>query len=391
MLAREVSPITLDSELCSRCYICHTVCPFEAISLNEDGFPVIDIEKCMVCGICASACPSGIIKPYYYGYDELIKELEAKKTPDTSSLILACRGSTTPDCQALDILTGRNLEKPIIIRVPCVGRLPTEFYLSALSRGIQQIVAIQCNQEFCRFNKGSEMNHRRVAVLQSMLKSLGYADGTVTVIEEAKQIEYDTAKCVGCDKCVHICPYEAIEAQPLSTPKINYEKCTGCGACAVVCPHLALEIGGYECTHLAELIKSYGNRIKEAKKSPAILVFCCQWADFTSLDQYQDGFIEPNIALLEIPCFSKLDPINVFQAFNCGFDGVLAIACLDDDCKSKESRAATEDNMTILSTGLKLMGVENRFKVHKTSPRNLGDFNEQINSFTNAVLALKGE
>jgi len=392
MVTREITPITLDSELCSRCYICYSVCPFEAISLNQDKVPVIDMEKCMVCGICASVCPSGVITPYYYGYKTLIEELKAKKTPGTASLVVACRGSTTPDCQVLDVLAERNVERPALIRVPCVGRLPTEFYLTALSMGIKQIVAIQCNQDFCRFNKGSEMNYRRVAVLQSLLKSFGYGDDTVTIIERAKQIEYDTAKCVGCDKCVHICPYEAIEAQPLATPKINPEKCTGCGTCAVVCPHLALEIGGYECTHLAELIQSYGDRIKKTRaKPPAIMVFCCQWADYTSLDRYRDGFIRPNIGLIEIPCFSKLDPINVFQAFYYGFDGVLAVACSDDDCKSKESRVTTEENMTVLMTGLKMMGLENRFKVHKTSPRNLGDFDEQVNSFSDTILTLARE
>lgn len=44
--------------------------------------------------------------------------------------------------------------------------------------------------------------------------------------------------------------------------------------------------------------------------------------------------------------------------------------------------------MKVLMTGLKMMGIENRFKVHKTSPRNLGDFDKQLNSFTDAILTL---
>jgi F420-non-reducing hydrogenase iron-sulfur subunit len=390
MEVQEISPITLRDELCSRCTVCLSACPFEAISRHEDRI-VIDLDKCTVCGICASVCPSGAIVPYYYGSNTLIEGIEAKGVEEDVSLVVACRGSTSPDDELLASLEGLNVERAILMRVPCVGRLPSVFYINALSMGIKQIVIIQCKQDFCRFEKGSVMNQRRIAMLRSMLEPFGYTNNTITVIERAKQVEYDTAKCVGCDKCINVCPYGAIEAQPLATPKVDYDKCTGCGACVVVCPHVALEIHGHECARFAELIMEYADRMKKIRaQSPAILVLCCQWAEFAGLDQNRSGFIRPNTAILEIPCFSKLDPINVFQALLYGFDGVLVVACSDDDCRSKESRPATENNMKVLRTGLRMMGLENRFRVHKTSPKNLGDFKHAVDSFTNEILALKG-
>ncbi len=389
MVMQEIPPITIRDELCSRCTVCLSICPVEAISRHEDQI-TIDLDKCTVCGICASACPSGAIVPYYYGSKTLIEEIKAKRAGESASLVVACRGSTPPD-ELLDTLEGLNVERPILMRVPCVGRLPAVFYISALSRGIKQIVVVQCKQDFCRFDKGSLMNQRRVAMLQSLLKAFGYANNIITVIERAKQVEYDTAKCVGCDKCINICPYGAIEAQPLSSPKVDYSKCTGCGACVVVCPHVALEIHGYECARFAELIMEHADRMKKLRaQAPAILVLCCQWAEFPSLDQNHSGIDKPNTAILEIPCFSKLDPINVFQALLYGFDGVLVVACSDDDCRSKESRLATENNMKVLRTSLRMMGLENRFRIHKTSPKNLGDFKHEVDSFTNEILALKG-
>jgi coenzyme F420-reducing hydrogenase delta subunit/ferredoxin len=390
MVVREISPITIRDELCSRCGVCLSVCPFEAISRREDQI-VIDLDKCTVCGICASACPSGAIVPYYYDSKTLMEGVGARKVRESESLVVACRGSTPPDDELLETLEGLKVKRPILMRVPCVGRLPSVFYISALSMGIKQIVVVQCKQDFCRFDRGSLMNQRRVAMLQSLLEAFGYANNTITVIERAKQIEYDTAKCVGCDKCVNVCPYGAIEAQPLSTPKVDYTKCTGCGACAVVCPHVALEIHGHECARFAELIMGYAGTMKKMKaQSPAILVLCCQWAEFASLDQDHSGFIKPNVAILEIPCFSKLDPINVFQALLYGFDGVLVVACSDNDCRSKESRLTTENNMKVLRTGLRMMELENRFRIHKTSPKNLGDFKHEVDSFADEILTLKG-
>ncbi len=390
MVVEEIPAIAIRDELCSRCTVCLSVCPFEAISRPEDRI-AIDLEKCTICGLCASVCPSGAIVPYYYGSNALIEGIKAKGAGESASLVVACRGSTSPDDGLAEAIEGLKVERPILMRVPCVGRLASVFYITALSMGIKQIVIVQCKQDFCRFDRGSVVNQRRVAMLRSLLKPFGYGNNTITVIERAKQIEYDTARCVGCDKCINICPYGAIEAEPLSTPKVDYTKCTGCGACAVVCPHVALEIHGHECAHFAELIMKHADRMKEIRaRSPVILVLCCQWAEFAGLDQNHSGLIEPNVAVLEIPCYSKLDPINVFQALLYGFDGVLVVACSDDDCKSKESRLTTEDNMKVLRTSLRQMGLENRFRVHKTSPKNLGDFRREVDSFSSEILALKG-
>jgi len=40
---------------------CVTACPFDAIAMGEKGLPVVDGEKCVGCGKCVSACPRNII------------------------------------------------------------------------------------------------------------------------------------------------------------------------------------------------------------------------------------------------------------------------------------------------------------------------------------------
>lgn len=41
---------------------CVKACAFDAITMGEDGIPVVDREKCTGCGACAKACPRGIIE-----------------------------------------------------------------------------------------------------------------------------------------------------------------------------------------------------------------------------------------------------------------------------------------------------------------------------------------
>ncbi len=40
---------------------CAEVCPFEAVTMGDNGLPIIDEEKCTGCGICKESCPRGVI------------------------------------------------------------------------------------------------------------------------------------------------------------------------------------------------------------------------------------------------------------------------------------------------------------------------------------------
>ncbi len=48
---------TIDKQLCAKCGYCKYVCPFDAITQNEEGqYYEINAEKCQQCGQCYGAC-----------------------------------------------------------------------------------------------------------------------------------------------------------------------------------------------------------------------------------------------------------------------------------------------------------------------------------------------
>ncbi len=49
--------IRLDEESCIDCGACTSLCPTEALSLDEDYSLVLDEEKCVYCEACIPACP----------------------------------------------------------------------------------------------------------------------------------------------------------------------------------------------------------------------------------------------------------------------------------------------------------------------------------------------
>ena len=55
----------LSREIClawtsSSCNLCYEECPYEAISLDGDGHPVVDEARCNGCGVCEVRVPCAL-------------------------------------------------------------------------------------------------------------------------------------------------------------------------------------------------------------------------------------------------------------------------------------------------------------------------------------------
>ncbi len=388
----QVVVVNINQDYCSRCLICYSLCPYKAINRDaETGKVEIDIQKCQVCGICYSACPVFAIEIAYYSYDTLLDYVKCmldKVKADT--IVFMCRGNSPSTCEVKEILEnqGLNVENYIPIRLPCSGRIPAEFIFKVLDLGVKKILSIQCDDEFCRFKEGTKINTRRLLLGKKVLEDLGFPSNAVTVVKYSRKAVYFTEECVGCDKCVFICPYSAIEAEPFATPKILTEHCMGCGACALVCPHHAIQVKGFE---FEETLKRYMNsavKLKAEGKSPVILVFACQWSEFPSLDNPESVLFKRNAVTLEVPCFKALDPVHVANALECGFDGVMAVVCSAEDCKLQEGRDTAERNMEVLKDFLKKKGLLERFELFESSPRSISNFGKRLDEFVKKISSM---
>jgi coenzyme F420-reducing hydrogenase delta subunit/heterodisulfide reductase subunit C len=387
-----LAAIEINQDLCSRCRVCYSVCPYEAINYDEEEDKMeIDLQKCQVCGICPSACPVAAIEVAYYDYDELVDYVErVRKKVDADSLVLMCRGNSPNTCEVEEILAdqGLNIEKYIPMRLPCSGRIPTDFIFKTLNSGIKNIVSVQCEDDFCRYKEGTKVNARRLQLSKNVLKQLGFPDNALTVVKFSRKAVYKTEECVGCDKCVFICPYDAIKAQAFSTPQIVEEDCVGCGACALVCPHQAIEVKGYEFENVLQRYGQAAKTMKEQNKTPAVLVFSCQWSEFSALDNPDSALKGKNAMVLEVPCFKGMDPVHIVNALQCGFDGVMGVVCAPDDCKLSEGKDTAERNLGVLKDVLKKLNLLDRFEMFELSPRCEGEFKTAFESFYKKIAAL---
>lgn len=75
-----LEPITsvVDEEVCTGCKTCMVVCPFGAISYDEEKhISVINDALCKACGCCVAACPSGAITQRGFDDTQIEAELAA--------------------------------------------------------------------------------------------------------------------------------------------------------------------------------------------------------------------------------------------------------------------------------------------------------------------------
>ena len=126
--------VEIDQDLCCRCYVCQSICPYEAIKRDSEGKVEVNSQDCQVCGICYSACPSAAIKSEYYTYDNLSKFVEQalKKTKNVDTLVLMCRGNSPSTGEIQDILKEQGLKIEITSRSGYPAR--AEFQLISFLR-----------------------------------------------------------------------------------------------------------------------------------------------------------------------------------------------------------------------------------------------------------------
>jgi heterodisulfide reductase subunit A len=73
----EAATAVVVEELCSGCKTCSALCPFNAISFDEEKKVCrINDAVCKGCGVCVAACPSGAIIGRHFTTEELMAEIE---------------------------------------------------------------------------------------------------------------------------------------------------------------------------------------------------------------------------------------------------------------------------------------------------------------------------
>jgi len=74
-----IEPITgvVDETTCGGCRLCISVCPYDAVSFDEEKkISVVDEAVCKGCGTCVAVCPSGAAQQRSFEDREIFAEID---------------------------------------------------------------------------------------------------------------------------------------------------------------------------------------------------------------------------------------------------------------------------------------------------------------------------
>lgn len=176
---------------------CASVCPFDAITMSDDGLPIVDIIKCTGCKKCETACPKKVIEVL----------------PASKAVVVACHSRDK------GVETKKNCQVGCIGCGICVKTCPFD--------------AVSVTNNFASV----DVNRCRVCglcVTKCPTKSI-----VDFIPKRAKAFVKDN--CIGCQICVKACPVNAPLGEQKKLHHIDQSKCIGCGICTAKCPVQAID------------------------------------------------------------------------------------------------------------------------------------------------------
>jgi heterodisulfide reductase subunit A len=77
-LELEAMTAEVNENLCSGCKICVALCPYEAVSIEEETkCSKVNEVLCKGCGVCVASCPTGSMKAKHFTDEQILEEIEA--------------------------------------------------------------------------------------------------------------------------------------------------------------------------------------------------------------------------------------------------------------------------------------------------------------------------
>jgi len=182
---------------------------------------------------------------------------------------------------------------------------------------------------------------------ESITQASAAAMKAVTRISKAKirkdlaTAAVDREVCDGCEICVEVCPYSAIEMTetmgPTKLAKIDEYNCRGCGNCTSYCPTGAIQLRLLSDKQIFAQISGVLSNEGVAPSSHAsskVIAFCCDECSYAAADMAGAESLQypSNILPITVPCLGRISILHILKALKEGAGGVLLIGCLPKGC-----------------------------------------------------------
>lgn len=116
---------------------------------------------------------------------------------------------------------------------------------------------------------------------------------------------------------------------------------------------------------------------------PRIVAFCCDKSGYEAADMAGDlGIALPeSVNMIRVPCAGRIDALHMLQAIEKGADGVLILACHEENCQSLTGNLMAKNRMGYVYGIMEKIGLEaERLHICNLAPNNGAEFAETVRS-----------
>ncbi|MFX0091135.1 MAG: hydrogenase iron-sulfur subunit [Candidatus Hodarchaeota archaeon] len=163
-------------ERCTKCKRCTKVCPYNAVSWEEETKEiVINPALCQGCGNCVAECPTGALDQKHFTDRQIIEQIRTalKENPEEKILTFACNwcsygGSDTAGVSRMQMKTPAR-----VIRTMCSGRISQRFVQEAFRLGAGMVLVSGCHINDCHYINANFSTEKRFKNFDKRLQSMG--------------------------------------------------------------------------------------------------------------------------------------------------------------------------------------------------------------------------
>ncbi len=161
-----------------------------------------------------------------------------------------------------------------------------------------------------------------------------------------QEVTVDKGLCTLCLTCLRFCPHQAVGFT--HRVFIHPLACRRCGICAGECPMDAIQINGFSDEAVETKLEMILERWDQSESDQSrIIIIGCQRSAGAAWEAIQSSKFEVQnkVEFISLPCAGKLDPAHILKALSLGAEGVMILACPEENCRSVYGNSYARDRI----------------------------------------------
>lgn len=173
----QVEPVIarINEELCSKCGVCASVCPYGTIIWKKGEVPVVVEAACAGCGNCCAACRQSAITIQHFTDEQYMSQIHAvlAENPEQKVFVFACNWCSYSGADMAGISRMAYPPTNRVVRTMCSARVSEEMVLEAFRCGAPVVLVSGCHYADCHYINANRQTVKRQQRLWDKLEKAG--------------------------------------------------------------------------------------------------------------------------------------------------------------------------------------------------------------------------